>query len=262
MAAIERCDYPTVSLGGIEVCLFGAEANAGAPVVFVTHGRTGSMPDNFARCRDLAARGFIAVGVEQRNHGRRLIDARCNEGWGLHAPADMYGILLGTAMDVSLLMDLLPARLGISTERAGMTGVSLGGHATLLAMSLDERLRGGAALIGAGDFRRLMELRAQANQCPAEDFEKHFPPALDAAVRKFDPISHPERFADRPLLIVNGETDTLVPAECSRRLESALRPFYRRPELLKLSIYPNVGHTVTPAMWQESLDWLARRLPA
>ena len=126
-------------------------------MVFFTHGRTGSIVTMYWRCRELRDLGLIVVGLDQRNHGQRQIDIRCNAGWGPATPADMYGILVGTAMDVSLLIDLLPARLGIATDRVGMSGISLGGHATLLAMSLEMRIGVGAAIVGSGDFRTLMQ---------------------------------------------------------------------------------------------------------
>lgn len=249
-------------VAGLEIAVFGREQNPGAPVVFVTHGRGGQLAGTFAGGADLAANGFIAVGVEQRNHGRRIIDARANQGFGRATAADMYGIIVGTATDVATLMDFLPARLGISTERCGMTGGSLGGHATLMATCMDGRIRAASALIGGGDFRRLMELRAESNGCPkpGETFADYFPAGLEDAVRKRDPIRHPERFADRALLMANAEDDPIVQIECARRLHSALLPHYTRPERLKLSEYANTGHNVPPAMWAEAVAWLRRWL--
>ncbi len=249
-------------VAGLEIAVTGREQNPGAPVVFVTHGRGGQLSNTFANGADLAANGFIAVGVEQRNHGRRIVDARLNQGFSRTMAADMYGVTVGTAADVATLMDFLPARLGISTERCGMTGGSLGGHTTIMAMGMDARIRAGAALIGSGNFRRLIELRAESNGCPkpGETFADYFPPALERLVERRDPINHPDRFADRALLLANGVDDPLVQIECARTFHDALLPRYARPERLKLSEYEGVGHAVTPAMWAEAVAWLRRWL--
>ncbi|HEY3377324.1 MAG TPA: prolyl oligopeptidase family serine peptidase [Armatimonadota bacterium] len=257
---IPTLDYLPIGIAGVETFIFGAEANPGAPVVFAEHGRGGAAAQMFACCRDLVTCGFIAVAIDQRNHGRRIVDPLANGGWSPQHAADMYGACVGTAMDVSLLIDMLPARLGISTERVGMTGISMGGHATLLAMAYDVRIAVGAPVIGSGDYRHLMEMRATNNGVAAEQFDDFFPPALQRAVEKFDPIHHPARFADRPLLLINGGADTLVPAECNQRFAAACRPHYRQPERLQTSLYPGVGHEFPPAMWQEVQHWLQRWL--
>ncbi len=256
---IPRPDYVTACVAGMELHLFGVDDNASAPLVFVTHGRGGNVTDIFEPCRDLAAAGLIAIGIEQRNHGRRLVDARCNSD----NPADLlYSLILGTARDMSLLIDCLPARLGIAADRVGVTGVSLGGHVTQLVMALDPRVTVGASLIGSGDFRSLMELRAVKYGIAAEQFAAFYSPALDALVQRYDPINHADRFADRPLLLLNGASDDLVQAECNQRFEAALRPYYTHPDRLRLSVYPDVAHATPREMWAEAREWLTQWLLA
>ena len=252
--------YTTACIAGIETTVFGAEEHPGAPVVFILHGRGGEAAHVFGICRDLVAAGLIAITFDQRNHGKRLVNAECNGNWSLHHAADMYGNIIGSAMDVSLLIDLLPDYLGISTERVGMTGISMGGHATLLAMALDTRIAVGAPLIGGGDYRQLMTLRAADNNCPADEFARYFSPALQRVVEKYDPIHHADRFADRPLLLLNGEADTLVPITCNQALLAACRPHYTQPERLRLSPYPGIGHACPPEMVAEAVGWLQRWL--
>jgi len=46
----------------------------------------------------------------------------------------MYGIQLGTARDISSVLDVLPARLGVQIDKVGVMGVSLGGHTSLLGI--------------------------------------------------------------------------------------------------------------------------------
>jgi predicted esterase len=51
-----------------------------------------------------------------------------------------------------------------------------------------------------------------------------------------------------------------VQAECNRRLESILRLLYTHAERLRLSVYDGVAHEVTPPMWREAREWLAKWL--
>jgi dienelactone hydrolase len=244
---------------GIDLAIFG-DALSGAPVVFVTHGRGGQKEHMFDCCTELADDGLIAIALDQRNHGPRTVDAEANAGWSLTHAADMYGAFVGTAHDVSGLIDLIPARLGIATDRVGMTGISLGGHATLAAMALDTRIAVGAPIIGGGDYRHLMWLRGEVNGTPPDEFPRYFTPAMETAVRRYDPIHHAARFADRPLLLLNGADDNLVQLACNERFYAAARPFYTDPERLQLHAYPGVGHAVPPEMWAEARAWLRRWL--
>lgn len=255
-------DYTPACVAGIELFLFGTTANPGAPVVFVAHGRGGAAAHTFNICRDLADAGMIAITFDQRNHGRRMVDPRANDGWSPRHAADMYSNVVGTAQDVSLLIDLIPACLGLPMTQIGMTGISMGGHATLMAMAHDARISVGAPLIGAADYRRLMELRAEENECTPEEFDAYFPPALQEFVAKYDPINLPANFADRPLLMANGEADRLVPIECNRHFLNACRPYYQHSERLVLKAFPDLGHSCPPDMIGDMISWFRHWLLA
>jgi dienelactone hydrolase len=187
-------DLTTAVVSGVTIDIFGAAQRRG-PVVFVVHGHGGAAQDVHEYCRDLASAGMVAVALDQRNHGRRLVDADANAGWGTSAPADMYSHFIGSALDVSLLVDMLPARLGLDTSRPGVTGFSLGGHAALAAMVSDERIACCAALIGSGDYRRMMELHAAAHGVPESEFGSYYPPRTAAHRRAIR--SHPQPGAPR-----------------------------------------------------------------
>jgi hypothetical protein len=144
----ESVSVQQVALGGLPAHLFGAKEAGPAPdaVIFATHGRRGKVEDVFEYCRKLVVllrrrkKSTIAVAVEQRNHGKRLIEQARNFTWAdkqsneNHA-FDMWTIQYGTALDVSFLIDVLPGYLGIRPRMYGITGISLGGHSTLLALA-------------------------------------------------------------------------------------------------------------------------------
>lgn len=247
---LERIDYIPACVAGLELAVFGAEAHPGAPVVFVTHGRFGAAVQVYTRCRDLAEEGLIAIAVEQRNHGRRLVDARRNMVVPSTMP-DTLGTFVGTASDIKLLVDFLPSSLGLAVDRVGMTGTSLGGFTTLFAMAMDRRIRVGVPINGGCDFKRAIELYEMLDCYSAE---------VDALVRKYDPIHHAKSFSDRPLLMLNGAEDSVVPIALNRRFRRLLRPHYKDPSRLKLRAYAGVAHEVTEEMWAEARRWLVRWL--
>lgn len=87
------------------------------------------------REKDDASIGLIAVSLDHRNHGSREVNNLANETWKSgnerHAQ-DMFSIVHGTAVDVSLLITHLCSYIFPTSEHMITTnmvcGVSLGGH--------------------------------------------------------------------------------------------------------------------------------------
>ena len=251
-------DYITECLAGMPVDCFGMHLGETAPLIFLMHGRGGYRQHMHEQCRRFASEGFAALCVDQRNHGPRTIDPLCNQ---TNRPAvDMYGVIVGTAMDATLLADLVPASLGIGKGRLGIAGTSLGGHVAHMALGLSDRFDAAVNIIGSGNYAQLMRLRAPRINIEESAFADFYPPELDAMVRRMDPISHPERFSDRPLLMLNGADDDLVQPECNRHFFEAALPHYAHPERLRLVEIPGVKHETTPAMWDMTREWFRRWL--
>ena len=143
--------YETKFVAGIEVDFYGLENQAlNLPVVFYVHGRGGNRNNGQRYCAELAERGYIAVAIDQRNHGERCVDPYFNEGGAKNYISNSYGIYTGTAKDLSHIIDFLPT-LGITSSRIAVTGFSLGGHACFAALVLDSRIKVAIPICGAGD---------------------------------------------------------------------------------------------------------------
>lgn len=256
-------------LSGIPFYFIGNPKRRQAPYAILLHGFTGNAVHMFDYGHDLAAAGVNVIAFDQRNHGARCVDAARNGLWSRCATdaeffdmlGDMYGTMLGTMADVSLFLDLLPLRFGMDSGRIGITGSSLGGHVTLLAMAHDPRLAVGAPMIGGGDFLALARQRTAKFKRSAAAFERYHKQRLGPVLKRHDPIENAAAFAGRPLLMTNGDADDVVPITCNQRLLRRLRPVYAAaPERLRLSPYKGVGHAIPEEMWKETREWLLRWL--
>ncbi|RDB29097.1 hypothetical protein Hypma_014792 [Hypsizygus marmoreus] len=256
-------------------------AGSGREVVvfFLLHGRHGSAAqiDPIAQAlveRASAAgvgkgkrgRELLVVTFDHRNHGARLVDPLANEGWSKeeekhnerHA-VDMYAIQTGTSRDVSFLIDLLPSYLHTDDKphpivEWGVAGISLGGHATWLALTNDTRVKTGIPIIGCPDYLRLMESRAGKLELGGPPF---FPASFTTLVRKLDP---PYRTGLNPylgkrLLVLSGKEDKLVPWDASQEFVEGVD--VGEDGVKKVSLYEGVGHECTPEMVNEMADFIA-----
>ncbi|KAF4222578.1 hypothetical protein CNMCM5878_003616 [Aspergillus fumigatiaffinis] len=151
-------------------------------------------------------KGLIAVSFDQRNHGTRLVDPLANEAWREGNPRhaqDMFSIFQGTARDVSLLMDYLPAYVFPQGEREiskhMVLGVSLGGHAAWSCLLHEPRVSAGVVIIGCPDYVNLMVDRARLSKLPSWTNSdppgsrilgsEAFPSSLLETISKLDPAS-------------------------------------------------------------------------
>ena len=257
---IGNTDYVTRLVAGLELYIWGLAENKDAPVIFFAHGLCGSVQNSFKYCSDLANDGFIAIAINQRNHGSRTVDPSAYFGDVEDYTVKSYGMYVGTSKDISLIIDFLPAALGITTNKIGMSGVSLGGHCTLITMANDPRIAVGVPFIGSGDRKLQMKVRAEQNGSNGVEFENNFCPLLNELMKQYDPIYKPDVFKDRPLCMINGGADKVVDSTPNTQLKVLLDEIYTDSDRLCLSIYKGVGHTVTPNMWAEGRAWFEKFL--
>ncbi|KAI5303578.1 ATP-dependent DNA helicase chl1 [Ascosphaera pollenicola] len=227
----------TMPIAGVQCDIYGLDelpSNAeNVACVFLLHPRLGSRHNMEGMARLLISdwtqrldagsvslarkdTGLIAVAFDQRNHGTRLVDQLANESWrggnARHAQ-DMYATFQGTARDVSLLIDALPAYVFPRSDKQITTnmvlGVSLGAHASWSCILHDPRVTMAAIIIGTPDYGNLMADRARlsklqtwtASTPPGSEFlgSESFPPSLVQWLERQDPaemllshLSHPD----------------------------------------------------------------------
>ncbi|KAJ5496642.1 hypothetical protein N7463_008629 [Penicillium fimorum] len=131
-------------------------------------------------------KGVIAITLDHRNHGTRLVEPSRNGNWrdgnAQHAE-DMYSTYHGTAQDVSMLIDRLPsaifARSVCTINQNVILGVSLGRHAVWHCILHDPRIT--AAIVKI--------VIVEKGRPPGSQFlhSESFPSTLIEMVHEYDP---------------------------------------------------------------------------
>ncbi|KAK6950690.1 hypothetical protein Daesc_007215 [Daldinia eschscholtzii] len=251
--AVPSVSRARLTVSGLQIDVYGlAELPANASKVsclWLHHGRLRNKEDMapFAN-RFLSAyhekpnpgRGFIAVALDQRNHGSRLVDKRANESWvdgnETHAQ-DMFGFVTGTVVDTVNLIDMIESHLfggdDHVTSDGGrrridhnmVLGISLGGHSAWQLLFADPRVTAGVIVIGCPDYMTLLKDRARLSQLKgfnAPDYgasfigSKDFPDPLVNACKKYDPKGILFGTKDIVLPTTVGEQQRLGPLLKSR----------------------------------------------
>jgi len=276
-----------VHVAGLNVQVFGLDALTGTSdcvVAIWMHGRLGKHQDLHSAIQHVYARlaakskerpllPLVFVTFDHRNHGARLVDRTRNFAWKDFKTADedealltnpthaldMYSIQTGTAQDVSLLVDFLPAALFPRDEhhisRWVCMGTSLGGHSTWIAGSLNPKLTYLIPFIGSPSTTSLLQNRAvQSNLQFAPPL---IPDSFKQLLARSDPFELSlDRWQGKHILAVCGGSDPLVPPK-EGRTQQFIDKLQKRGVDAELFIEEGVGHKVTENMLNKSADWLA-----
>lgn len=235
------------TLTGDIPCLVAAPLNLPpeAPLVFILHGLGSRKEKMLTALYELASAGFRAVALDARLHGERTDagarDDRLNRDY-FGATSEM---IEGTAQDISRLLD------HYAPSQAGIHGISLGGYITFAALLAEPRLAVASVALGSPDW--LGPLR-RFGLGPGH-------PAWDRALA-LNPLELlPQVLPTRPLLMLHGTADAVVPPDGVITLEEKLRPLYASaPERLKLQLYPELGHDYPDDMLTSTRAWFGRYL--
>ena len=156
---------------------------------------------------------------------------------------------------------------GIDTNKVGVTGISSGGHLSLMiAGSPDSPVNAVAAIAPPSDLANwgkpaflFTEEPTLAMFIPAVGFDTKAPKSdIEALVRKISPISLvTPKFP--PTLIIHGDDDKVVPFQQAKTMDQALA---KAGVEHKLEVIPGGGHddkTFTPGV-AKALEWFKDKL--
>lgn len=197
-----------------------APSSNGAAVV-LTHGSNGERSDVLPEARLLHRAGFGVLAFDWPGHGLSTGTLE----WGGSERAALASAL-----------DFLATQPGVDAARLGAFGFSMGGYITAQLAARDTRLRAVALASSPGDpvehlyweYRRFGVLRQWpallALRASGMNTEELLPQRVIADV------------APRPLLLIAGRDDQIVPTWMTEKLFAAAR------EPKQLLLVPNAGH--------------------
>jgi dienelactone hydrolase len=157
--------------------------------------------------------------------------------------------------DDQIALDYLASRPEVDRKRIGTTGMSMGSTRAWWLAAVDDRI---AAAVGVACFTRYQNLIAHGQL--AQHGVYYF---TDGLLKDFDSEGVLALIAPRPFLALTGELDAGSPADGIRVLEDRLSRTYASlgaGDRFKSIVYPDLGHTYTPAMRAEMLSWFSRWL--
>jgi hypothetical protein len=179
----------------------GVSDNKSAPTIIHVHGNAGNILDHIAFTEYLPAAGFNLFIFDYRGYGQS--DGRAIRREGL-------------IEDTHAALDAVLARDDIDPDRIGVYGQSLGGAIALNVMAERSEIRA-AVIVASFTSWREMAASAVAGDAPPWPARALAGVLIPDDFRPIDAI----RSIVRPLLLLQGNSDRVVPVSHSRRLAAA-----------------------------------------
>jgi cephalosporin-C deacetylase-like acetyl esterase len=223
------------------------------PCVLFLHGYGGSKDNARFAATLMIPQGFAVFAIDARLHGERAEAGRTL--LSVEGLAGQDRPMVATVIDNRRALDYLQTREDLDAERTVVMGVSMGGMLGGVLAGVDERVDAAALIVAGGSWSVL----AATSEHPSAVRLREAGLTGEAIARMtyvMDPANFVGHVAPRPLLMVNGLGDRIIPRECAVALhEAASDP--------REIIWFEGGHVnVPPDTIQTIVQWLVDNTPA
>jgi dienelactone hydrolase len=132
-------------------------------------------------------------------------------------------------LDARRAGDWLAARPDVESSRVGIVGISLGALVGSLTAGVDDRFGRSVFLIGGGDLPAIVLHGSRETAAAKQKLEEAGLTAdrLRELWKSIEPLTFASRMRPEEILMVNAESDEVIPRECTLKLYEALD----RPEI-------------------------------
>jgi dienelactone hydrolase len=173
----------------------------------------------------MAEQGIATLMLYMPGYGpRKPKDAGPNEKLTKKDVTSMISGLRQTVLDVRRAGDWLAARPDVEPSRVGLVGISLGAVVGSLTAGVDDRFGRSVFLIGGGDLPSIvMHGSRETADAKARLLKDGYTiETLRDLWRGVEPLTYASRVRPEDVLLINAETDEVIPKECTERLSAAM----------------------------------------
>jgi len=188
--------------------LWVPKAEGRHPAVLVQHGYGDSKDVDYVQlpALHLVGKGFVAMAIDAQYHGERARPGRGKELFNTGS-LTMRDAFVQTVVDLRRAVDLLSARPEVDTGRIGYWGASMGAFLGSVTAAVEPRLKSVVLVVGGGGLGRLLKGKPTPKQ--------------ERTLTVVEPTKWVGLISPRPLLMLNGTKDVLIPRAATELLYQA-----------------------------------------
>ncbi len=252
------------------------KAGSRRPAVILLHGTGDSKEGMLDVASELAVRGFLAVAIDGRYHGERTKIGYDEAILRAYQTGREHPFLYDTVWDVMRLIDYLETRDDVDPKRLGLIGISKGGMETYLAAATDPRIAVAVPCISVQSFRWALDnnewqarvgtiqpavegaARIERATLNAQFVRSFYDRLVPGIYSEFDGPAMLPLIAPRPLMVINGDSDSLTPLSGVMLAANSASEAYAKAgvkEKFVLRVQKNTGHAVNGDSLRAAIEW-------
>ena len=223
-------------------------------IAILIHGHKSRKEVLLSQAYDLAQKGVFVVLPDAYAHGECELDGKEH---------DIFEVVDETSAGINAIIESYEGDNRVDHNNIVIAGYSMGGFIVYdYLIQTDVKIKAAVALISTPDWVSVMnseqavEYYRQMGILAGSDKMKE----LFEYARKIQPLSLYYKIPQTPLLMINGEDDTLTSKEGVVTLYSLLYPLYDNKEDIVLSLYKGTGHCSSNEMDNEMYEWITKYL--
>jgi len=222
------------------------------PCIILQHGLGGSKDSMKGLAEAMLDAGYACFAIDAKYHGERkgqlpilaLLDYPC----------EVRDSFAQTVVDLRRAVDYLQTREDIDGSRIGYAGVSMGAMLGAMAAGVDTRIQCPVLIVGGANWDLILKdttlTLATNGKLKNADSRREVTDIL----APMDPVLYVGLISPRPVLMINGEKDTVVSPAANKALQAAAK------EPKKVVWYPG-SHSAPPDLVKKEMkEWFDRYL--
>ncbi len=241
-----------IRIGEIPALLFKPNKIQGRiPTIIFYHGWSSSKDSQKMRAFILANLGYQVIVPDAIYHGERNALEVYD---GANAAKYFWDIVFKNMEEFGLILDEMVQNYDADLDRIAVMGHSMGGITAGGIFTHNNKINTLVVLNGScswedsnDEFKQNLGLDIKALE-------------LEEKVRSLDPINNLDLLVNRPIILLHGEHDTIVPVSSQKLFYERLKKLDEGVGKLKMITYQNLNHFVTTEMMEESAIWLGEHL--
>lgn len=224
------------------------------PTIIHYHGWSSNKEKQRMRAYILASLGYQVVLPDAIYHGERSpLENYDTE----NAISYFWDTVFQNLDESGSFIDELISKYKADPARIGVMGHSMGGITGAGIFVHEPRIKALAVLNGTGAWENFNEILKTSLESIKE---LGYMEEVEERIRKLDPINNLDKIEDRPMILLHGVEDVVVPIKTQEYFYERVRRTYNDKRKIKIMKYLYLNHLITTNMMEDAIGWFHKYL--
>lgn len=243
-----------VNIDGIPSIIFRPNLELESyPTIIFYHGWSSNKESQRFRGFILSSLGFQVIIPDAIYHGERNpIDHKDPSNGEKY----FWPVVFNNMEEFNSIIQFAIENYNADKSKIGVAGNSMGGFTTAGVFTHNKIIKGAVVYNGSCFWNHSNEIFKEALGVKSSDSTRD----IEEKIHRLDPMNNLELIINRPILLLHGDRDSLVPIDSQRLFYEKAFPLYEDNSKIKFIEYPKLNHFVTTNMMEETAIWFKKFL--